>query len=300
MHKRHGLFFQSLVITLVLVVPMMAAVAYLVGLRGRQQAARVSAGETTLAEPAGAHSTHRLLLAVQGDPPAFLLLRLDGPAQTIRFCALPGQMQIAAPAGTTTLADCYLTAGPARVADLLTDTVGLAPDAYLAATADGFAAIWGEEPTVRFDLAAVLDADACDALPYEKEGTIVELAAADVPGFLGAAAALPGLDPPGLARVRGAVWAAFFRQGGEHLDTLADGVRAESARLLTNLRAQDIADLEETLQWLAGAGGLDVDYETADLARTAGGWRLSGEGMATVQGLLAGGMPATPESAASF
>ena len=143
MHKRRGLFFQSLFITLILVLPMMAAVAYLAGLRGEQQTARVSAEKTALAEPAGAHSTHRLLLAVQGETPAFLLLRLDGPAQQIRFCALPGQMQITAPAGFTTLADCYLSAGPARAADLLTDTVGLAPDAYLAATADGFASIWG-------------------------------------------------------------------------------------------------------------------------------------------------------------
>ena len=88
MHKRRGLFFQSLFITLILVLPMMAAVAYLAGLRGEQQTARVSAEKTALAEPAGAHSTHRLLLAVQGETPAFLLLRLDGPAQQIRFCAL--------------------------------------------------------------------------------------------------------------------------------------------------------------------------------------------------------------------
>ena len=66
MHKRRGLFFQSLFITLILVLPMMAAVAYLAGLRGEQQTARVSAEKTALAEPAGAHSTHRLLLAVQG------------------------------------------------------------------------------------------------------------------------------------------------------------------------------------------------------------------------------------------
>lgn len=298
MHKRRGLFFQSLFITLILVLPMMAAVAYLAGLRGEQQTARVSAEKTALAEPAGAHSTHRLLLAVQGETPAFLLLRLDGPAQQIRFCALPGQMQIRAPAGFTTLADCYLSAGPARAADLLTDTVGLAPDAYLAATADGFASIWGEEPAVRLDLAAMLTEAARAALPYETDGTILELTAEETPAFLGAVAALPGVKPPDLARVRAAVWAALFRQGRDRLADLTEGVRAASSRTLTDLRAQDLALIEETLQWLAEAGGLTVDYETAALSPAAGSWQLTQEGLATVREILAGGAPATPESAA--
>lgn len=298
MHRRRGLFFQSLVITLVLVLPMMGAVAYLAGLRAEQQTARVSAAEADLAEPAGAHSTHRLLLAVQAEDPAFLLLRLDGPAQQIRFCALPGQTRIAAPAGTTTLAACYLSAGPARAAALLADTVGLAPDAYLAATADGFASIWGEEPAVRFDTAAVLDTAARDALSIAADSTVLELTAAEAPDFLQAVAGLDGLTPPDLARVRGAVWAAFFRQDRERLAALCDAVRAASSRLLTDLRAQDLYAWEETLQWLSEAGGLTVDYETAELTAVSGGWQLTADGLATVREMLAGGTPATPESAA--
>ena len=217
MHKRRGLFFQSLLLTLLLILPMAGAVVYLAGQRSERQAAQAEAGQSTLAEPAGARNTHRLLLAVQGEAPAFLLLRLDGPAQQIRFCALPGEQ---APAGTTTLAACYLSAGPARAAELLMNTVGIAPDAYLAATADGFADLWGGGSGVRFDTSSVLPEEARGPLGYGDD-PVAQLEAGGVPDFLAGAAGQLGVDPPALARVRGAVWAAFFRQGKEVLPGLA-------------------------------------------------------------------------------
>lgn len=298
MHKRRGLFFQSLLLTLLLILPMAGAVVYLAGQRSERQAAQAAAGQSTLAEPAGARNTHRLLLAVQGEAPAFLLLRLDGPAQQIRFCALPGELMLQAPAGTTTLAACYLSAGPARAAELLMNTVGIAPDAYLAATADGFADLWGGGSGVRFDTSSVLPEEARGPLGYGDD-PVAQLEAGGVPDFLAGAAGQPGVDPPALARVRGAVWAAFFRQGKEVLPGLAEAVRGASARLLTDLTAQDLHRLEETLTWLSGASGLTVDYETADLQPAAGSWQLTETGMQTVQTLLAGGRPAetTPETA---
>ena len=126
MHKRRGLFFQSLVLTLLLVIPMMGTVVFFASQRTEQQLLQQAAAEQSqLAEPAGARQTHRLLLAVQADKPAFLLLRLDGPEQAVLFCALPGELILKAPAGTTTLAECYLSAGPARVSELLGQTLGL-------------------------------------------------------------------------------------------------------------------------------------------------------------------------------
>ena len=295
MHKRRGLFFQSLLLTLLIVLPMMGGVVYFAARRGERQAAEAAAAGTTLAEPAGARSTHRLLLAVQGEEPAFLLLRLDGPAQQALFCALPGEMQLQAPAGTTTLAACYLTAGPARAAKLLGDTLGIAPDAYLAATAAGFADLWGNGPAIRFDTAAVLEEAVRAELGYGQD-SLAELDAAAAPEFL-QAAARAGLPPPALAQARAAVWAAYFRQGQPNLAALPNAVRAASARLLTDLTAQDLARLEETLTWLSGAAGFTADYVAAGTEPAAGGWQLTADGRDTLLELLAGGAPATPETA---
>ena len=295
MHKRRGLFFQSLLLTLLIVLPMMGGVVYFAARRGERQAAEAAAAGTTLAEPAGARSTHRLLLAVQGEEPAFLLLRLDGPAQQALFCALPGEMQLQAPAGTTTLAACYLPAGPARAAKLLGDTLGIAPDAYLAATAAGFADLWGDGPAIRFDTAAVLEEAVRAELGYGQD-SLAELDAAAAPEFL-QAAARAGLPPPALAQARAAVWAAYFRQGQPNLAALPDAVRAASARLLTDLTAQDLARLEETLTWLSGAAGFTADYVAAGTEPAAGGWQLTADGRDTLLELLAGGAPATPETA---
>ncbi len=297
MHKRRGLFFQSLCLTLLIVLPMMSAVVYFAGRRSAAQQARAAAGQTAQAEPAGAQNAHRLLLAVQGEQPAFLLLRLDGRAQQALFCALPGELLLQAPAGQTTLRDCYLSAGPARAAELLTATVGCAPDAYLAATADGFAGLWGEGPAIRFDTAAVLPREARSALGCAQE-SVLELEAGRVPDFLAAAAQAPGVQPADLARVRGAAWAAFFRQGRQNLPALTGAVRAASARLLTDLTAQDLARLEETLTWLSTAAGFTVDYRTLTLQAAPGGLCLTESDLDTVRELLAGGAAAaTPETA---
>ena len=136
MRSRKGLFWRSLGFTLLALVPMCAAVLFFAGQRDRQAQLELAAaaGRGQVGMDAGAQNTHRLLLAVQTEEPEFLLLRVDAPARTISFCAVPGQTLVDAPEGQTTLADCYLTAGPARAAQLLQDTLGAGPDAYLAAT----------------------------------------------------------------------------------------------------------------------------------------------------------------------
>lgn len=289
MHKRRGLFFQSLVLTLLLVIPMMGTVVFFASQRTEQQMLRqAAADQSRVSEPAGARNSHRLLLAVQAESPAFLLLRLDGPQQAVIFCALPGELVLQAPSGTTTLGECYLTAGPARAAELLKDTLGIAPDAYLAATANTFASIWGEDADIRFDTASVLSAEERKELDCAEE-TVLELTPAQGTAFLGQAAKLPGQQPANMAKVRGALWAAFFRQNPQHLAGLAEGVRGAGGQTLTDLRAQDLYDLEETLTWLSTATGYHVDYLTPELSRTAGGWQLTEESLQTVQILLEGG-----------
>lgn len=289
MHKRRGLFFQSLVLTLLLVIPMMGTVVFFASQRTEQQLLQQAAAEQSqLAEPAGARQTHRLLLAVQADKPAFLLLRLDGPEQAALFCALPGELILKAPAGTTTLAECYLSAGPARVSELLGQTLGIAPDAYLAATADTFSAIWGLEDPVRFDTAAVFTTEERAELGCEAE-SVVELTAGQAANFLTRATALSGQTPTALSRSQGALWAAFFRQYPDNLANLAEGAREAGSRTLTDLKAQDLYELEETLTWLAGASGYHVDYQSLELQKAAGGWRLTADDRETIQFLLEGG-----------
>lgn len=293
MHKRRTLFWQTFFVTLLLVVPMMAAAVFFASQRTRQQALQqAAAGQSGVAQPAGARQTFRLLLAVQGEPPAFLLVRCDGVSQELVFCALPGELVLDAPSGQTTLGECYLSAGPARAAELLTATLGVAPDAYLAATAATLADVWGDGG-VRFDTAAVLDAPAREALGLDG-GTVAELQAEDASAFLAQVASLSGSDPCILAQVRGALWAAFARQNPGRLEGMADGLRAESSRLLTDLRAQDWQALSDCLAWLSQASGLTVDYRTPSMQSTARGWQLDQEGTGTVQSLLEGGKVEQP------
>ena len=112
MHSRKGLFWRSLVFTLLALAPMCAAVLLFAGQRDRRAQLQLSeaAGRGTVGVEAGAQTTCRLLLAVQGDEPEFLLLRIDAPARTLTLCALPGQTLVDAPEGQTTLGDCYLAA----------------------------------------------------------------------------------------------------------------------------------------------------------------------------------------------
>lgn len=283
MHSRRGLFWQSLALTLLLLLPMIATVLFLSAQRQQQQALRrAAAAEGGVSIATGAQNTHRLLLAVQGEQPAFVLLRLDGPAQSVTFCALPGQMLVAAPAGTTTLADCYLTAGPARAAQLLQGTAGPAPDAYFAATADTYAALLGGDTAVRFDTAAVFDKAARQALGCGKD-SVLELTAATAGEFLTRAA---GQSRDGGAAARSAVWAAFWRQNPSLLPGLPAAARENSARTLTNLRAQDYTKLEETLRYLAVQPELRVDYLTLSGVAAEDGWQADAAALARVQELL--------------
>ena len=95
------------------------------------------------------------------------------------------------------------------------------------------------------------------------------------------------------ADARAAVWAAFARQDPMLLATLPDGLRRQSARLLTDLLAADLNALEQTLVYLssrpalaaapppppprAAEGGGHADGLAVGAAR-----RLQGEGGAKI------------------
>ena len=122
---RIRLFFSALALTLLLLLPMVGLVEYFAMQRQMQERVRRAnaAGTAVQVDPASRYMGS-LLLAVQKEEPEFILLRMDAPAATLTLCGLPGNMQLAAPSGTTTLAAAYLAAGPARAAQLLGDTLG--------------------------------------------------------------------------------------------------------------------------------------------------------------------------------
>lgn len=216
MRSKRGIFWYSLGLTLLLLLPMILTVAFFADQYQKQQLLRqASAADSTLRIEPGAQGILTLLLVVQQEEPAFLLVRADGPQQTLTLCALPGSLRVNAPAGTTTLADCTLAAGAGRAAQLLCGTVATGESAapalhYIAATPATWAACAGSDALVRFDTAALLTPAARQALGYGREpvaectaaqaGTLIE----KMQGMLTGASAQ--------ADVRAAVWAAFARQ----------------------------------------------------------------------------------------
>lgn len=284
MRSRPGLFFQSLGLTLLLLLPMIGVVLFLVGQREQQNALRQAAArQGSVAVETGAQNTHRILVAVQGETPSFLLLRLDGPARTVTFCGLPDRMLVDAPSGQTTLGDCYLTAGPARAAQLLSDTIGLEADAYFAATADCYAGFLEETATARLDTASLLDKETRIALGYGTE-TVAELTPETAEEWILQLSEM--LPEPESASIRAAVWAAFFRQEPSRLTQLAQAARDNSARTLTDLLAQDLYTVEETLTYLAQQPTLTVQYLVPEGSESASGWQLDEEGTDLLRELL--------------
>ena len=122
---RVRLFFSALALTLLLLLPMVGLVEYFAMQRQMQERVRRAnaVGTAVQVDPASRYMSS-LLLAVQKEEPEFILLRMDAPAATLTLCGLPGNMQLAAPSGTTTLAAAYLAAGPARAAQLLGQLLG--------------------------------------------------------------------------------------------------------------------------------------------------------------------------------
>ena len=221
---RIRLFFSALVLTLLLLLPMVGLVEYFAMQRQMQERVRRAnaAGTAVQVDPASRYMGS-LLLAVQKEEPEFILLRMDAPAATLTLCGLPGNMQLAAPSGTTTLAAAYLAAGPARAAQLLGDTLGTAPQHYLAATPSCYASFWEQGTTVRLDMAALQeDTDPHQNFVAEIEAATAETALRD----LGAEQ-----TDAGAARLLAAYTAALFRQNPQQLAALPGQARQASAGL---------------------------------------------------------------------
>lgn len=289
MRSRAGFFWHSLWLTLLLLLPLIAVVAFLARQRQAQQELRqAAASQSQLQIEPGAQSVWRMLLVVQQEEPAFVLVRADGPAHSVTFCALPGQLLVNAPAGTTTLAACTLSAGAGRAAQLLTATLAtgetaLPPLYYLAATPSCWVDCVGSGTAVRFDTSSLLQPAARLALGYGSEA-VQSVSATDTVEFI--AALQSQLTGSAAANARAAVWAAFARQNPDLLTAVPEAWRRYSARTLTDLTAQDLLRAGETAAFLQSQPALTVDYLTAAVTDAPGGVELTEDGMQIVQTLL--------------
>ena len=289
MRSRAGFFWHSLWLTLLLLLPLIAVVAFLARQRQAQQELRqAAASQSQLQIEPGAQSVWRMLLVVQQEEPAFVLVRADGPAHSVTFCALPGQLLVNAPAGTTTLAACTLSAGAGRAAQLLTATLAtgetaLPPLYYLAATPSCWVDCVGSGTAVRFDTSSLLQPAARLALGYGSEA-VQSVSATDTVEFI--AALQSQLTGSAAGNARAAVWAAFVRQNPDLLTAVPEAWRRYSARPLTDLTAQDLLRAGETAAFLHSQPALTVDYLTAAVTDAPDGVALTEDGMQIVQTLL--------------
>ena len=181
--------------------------------------------------------------------PGFLLLYLNASQNCIHALALPGELTVPFGADETALSDCYRAAGPARCREALLSALSLPEDTHYLALA----------PSV---LQAIADRYGMLRVGFSGALTAEELALTGCSSNVQAISAreaeelLNGMEdtvpPAHKAAARAAVWDAFFRQELELLPaTLPDALRAHSSSLLTDLTAQDLLILEDTLEFLA-------------------------------------------------
>ncbi|WP_294569103.1 hypothetical protein [uncultured Subdoligranulum sp.] len=291
MRSRTGVFWYSLGLTLLLLLPVIGVTAFFLHQRQQQDEMRQAAAERGgLPIEQGAQDSWCALLVVQQEQPGFVLVRADGPAQKVTLCALPGSLQVNAPAGTTTLEACTLSAGPGRAVQLLGQTVATGETAlrelyYLAATPDCWADCVGETVTARLDTAALLTPAERETIGYG-EDPVAEVGAAEAETLV--AQLQSCLQTPGeQADARAAVWEAFVRQNTDLLAALPEAWRSYSARTLTDFLATDLGALEQTLTYLTGQPGLTISYCTARTQAAGNGEvTLTDAGLNTLREML--------------
>ena len=237
---RIRLFFSALVLTLLLLLPMIGLVEYFAMQRQMQERVRrANAAGTAVQVDPASRYMGSLLLAVQKEEPEFIL----------------------------------------RAAQLLGDTLGTAPQHYLAATPSCYASFWEQGTTVRLDMAALQeDTDPHQNFVAEIEAATAETALRD----LGAEQ-----TDAGAARLLAAYTAALFRQNPQQLAVLPGQARQASARILTDLQAQDWNTLESVFNYFSTVPALVVETALPSFtSRPEGELALTENGQQTVQEVL--------------
>ena len=253
MRSNRGIFWYSLGLTLLLLLPMVLTVAFFTDQYQKQQLLRqASAADSTLRIEPGAQGVYTLLLVVQQEEPAFVLARADGPQQAVTLCALPGfAARQRALRAQQRWRSVRCAAGAGRAAQLLVRHGGYGGDRRARRCTisrprppPGRPAR-AAQPRRGIDTAALLDARRTarawataripsPCVPPRRQAELIAKLQA----------ALPGAGEGRMARA--AVWAGLcLRQDPALLAASArPGCAASSARLLTDLLAADLSALE--------------------------------------------------------
>ena len=192
-----------------------------------------------------------LLLCTAGEEPGFVLLYLNAAQNCIRLTALPAETAIAFGRGEATLAQCYAAAGPARCREALLEPLALPETThYLALSPDVLTMLADRYGMLRVGFSGALSAE--ELAQCGLSGGVQAFSAREAQTILSEMDAAGIISPSHRADARAAVWDAFFRQDLELLPTtLPAALRAHSSALLTDLSAQDLLTLEDTLEFLA-------------------------------------------------
>lgn len=243
-------FWLSFFLTLAILVPLLGGfVLYGLWQQSTAAPAQITQSGVPVAGPSQ-ENDHTLFVAVAAEEPGFLLLRLDGMNNVIRICPVPAVSVVSAPGGPTLLRDSYTSAGPGRAAELLSQTLNIQIDRYLAITPASLGTAWNGMEPPRVNLTGLLESQELAALGLS-EDSVVSLAPESASEFL-AKLKGEGVPPARLERIRGAVWDAALRQQLPGLSTtLIEGLRKASSTLLSNLTLTDLYDLQDTLEFLA-------------------------------------------------
>jgi len=217
--------------------------------------------------------------------PGFLLLYLSASQNCIHALALPGELSVPFGAGEASLADCYRAAGPARCREALLSALALPEDThYLALAPSVLQAIADRFGMLRVGFSGALTADELSRTGCSTN--VQALSAREAETLLNSIDADSAISPEHKAAARAAVWDAFFRQDLELLpSTLPDALRAHSSSLLTDLTAQDLLILEDTLEFLAD-GSASVHTEALPGEWDTEHYTLNDDSRAAVQTLF--------------
>lgn len=217
--------------------------------------------------------------------PGFLLLYLSASQNCIHALALPGELAVPFGAGEASLSDCYRAAGPARCREALLSALALPEDThYLALAPSVLQSIANRYGMLRVGFSGALTADELSRTGCSPN--VQALSTREAEALLNSIDADSAISPEHKAAARAAVWDAFFRQDLELLpSTLPDALRAHSSSLLTDLTAQDLLILEDTLEFLAD-GSASVHTEALPGEWDAEHYTLSDASRAAVQTLF--------------
>lgn len=242
MLRKTGSFFAAFLITLGVLLPL--SFAFVQVSHWQNEAITVTENQTAVPITPGAQAVKSLLIAVAGEEPDFALLRMDCPAGKISAAVVPGKTVVNTPEGTATLAQCYAAAGPARVAQLLAETLDCPAPPYLAATAEGWDAITGNY-AVQLDLSAHFTGDERRSLGLFQPRLGMNVR--DARKIF----TQPGADAALCLTLRTALWQGYLTQAGPQLSALPGRVRNSASALLTNLTAVELSTLEQGFAYLA-------------------------------------------------